>query len=76
VDGEASMPPDQSTQRFASLGADAPEWLAFYQLERCPCLDVLDWAWGCDRSVSLDRRGWQCPVTGQGRGRGAVPELR
>jgi hypothetical protein len=38
------MPPEQSTQRFASLDADAPEWLAFYQLERC--LDVLDWAWG------------------------------
>jgi hypothetical protein len=42
------MPPEQPTQRFASLDADAPEWLAFYQLERC--LEVLDWAWRSDRS--------------------------
>jgi hypothetical protein len=58
VDGEASMPPEQSTQRFASLDADATERLAFYQLERC--LDVLDWAWGCDRSWIEQA---QCAVT-------------
>jgi hypothetical protein len=35
-------------QGIASLDADAPARLAFDRLERY--LEVLDWAWRCDRS--------------------------
>jgi aminoglycoside phosphotransferase (APT) family kinase protein len=34
-------------QQRGALDGDAPERLAFYQLEHC--LDVLDWAWRADR---------------------------